>query len=83
VASQDPESSDICHTTALQSKHPVPDSQALGDTASDPNVPSHRQPHCGDPKSLICTLHVDIIGDHFWRRRPHLLQPSDDCPPRG
>lgn len=38
--------------------------------------------HVDEDDSVFAILHVDIIGDKFWKDNPHLLAPSDLEPPR-
>lgn len=45
-------------------------------------APGKRKREIDVQEHRFVTLHVDIIGDTFWQKYPHLLAPSDLEPPR-
>lgn len=54
--------------------------QSKGDGVK-PDGAAHGK-HGDEDGPMFAVLHVDIIGDRFWKDNPHLLAPSDLEPPR-
>lgn len=51
-------------------------------SAADAHNAAETSTEGGGEKDKYLAVHVDIIGDSFWKQYPHLLAPSDLEPPR-